>query len=61
MQRLIRERFQDCTVVTVAHRLNTIDTSDRVVVLSQGEVVEVGEPQELLRSQTSWIKALYES
>lgn len=61
MQRLIRERFQDCTVVTVAHRLNTIDTSDRVVVLSQGEVVEVGEPQELLRSQTSWFKALYES
>ncbi|KAK6378993.1 hypothetical protein LTS17_006696 [Exophiala oligosperma] len=61
MQKLIHERFQDCTVITVAHRLNTIDTCDRIVVLSQGQVVEVGKPQELLRSQNSWFKELYES
>ncbi|KIW11357.1 hypothetical protein PV08_10657 [Exophiala spinifera] len=61
MQRLIHERFQECTVVTVAHRLNTIDTCDRVIVLSQGQVVEVGEPQQLLRLQNSWFKELYES
>ncbi|OQV08053.1 hypothetical protein CLAIMM_12380 [Cladophialophora immunda] len=61
MQRIIRERFRDCTVIAVAHRLNTIDDSDRVAVLSQGRVVEVGEPGALLRAEESWFKDLYKS
>ncbi|OAP58615.1 hypothetical protein AYL99_07705 [Fonsecaea erecta] len=61
MQQIIRERFRDCTVIAVAHRLNTIDDSDRVAVLSQGRVVEVGEPRALLRAEESWFKDLYES
>ncbi|KIY02825.1 uncharacterized protein Z520_01290 [Fonsecaea multimorphosa CBS 102226] len=61
MQRIIRERFHDCTVIAVAHRLNTIDDSDRVAVLSQGRMVEVGEPQALLRAEESWFRDLYES
>lgn len=60
MQRIIRERFGDCTVIAVAHRLNTIDDSDRVVVLSQGRIVELGEPRGLLRTEGSWFKELYE-
>ncbi|KAJ9499582.1 hypothetical protein H2202_005165 [Exophiala xenobiotica] len=61
MQKIIRERFHDCTIIAVAHRLNTIDDSDRIVVLSQGRAVEVGEPQKLLQTQGSWFKELYES
>ncbi|ETI25244.1 hypothetical protein G647_04618 [Cladophialophora carrionii CBS 160.54] len=61
MQRIIREKFADCTVIAVAHRLNTIVDFDRVVVLAKGEVVEVGVPSELLQRQRSAFKGLYES
>ena len=61
MQQVIQEHFSDCTVIAVAHRLNTIDDNDRVVVLSQGEVVEVGDPQKLLQTDGSRFKGLYEA
>jgi ATP-binding cassette, subfamily C (CFTR/MRP), member 1 len=61
MQAIIRKEFKDCTVISVAHRLNTIVDFERVVVLGKGEIVEVGEPQELLRMEGSRFKALYES
>ncbi|KAJ2491251.1 Canalicular multispecific organic anion transporter 1 [Coemansia sp. RSA 2049] len=48
MQKLIRSEFKDCTVLTIAHRLKTIMGSDRIVVLDNGRVVEVGPPSELL-------------
>ncbi|KAJ1649997.1 hypothetical protein GGF38_005949, partial [Coemansia sp. RSA 25] len=48
MQELIRTEFSDCTVLTIAHRLDTIMNSDRVVVMEQGRIVEVGEPRELM-------------
>ncbi len=48
MQRLIRDEFRDHTVISIAHRLETIADFDRVVVLDQGCVVENGPPEELL-------------
>lgn len=60
MQQVIRDHFQDCTIVAVAHRLNTIEDSDRVVVLSQGRIVEVGNPAVLLNTPGSRFKELYE-
>jgi ATP-binding cassette, subfamily C (CFTR/MRP), member 1 len=61
MQKIIREEFKDCTVIAVAHRLNTIVDFDRVVVLSKGEIVEAGQPGKLLATRGSAFKALYES
>lgn len=43
--------FKHRTIITVAHRINTILDSDRVVVLDKGEVAEFGPPQELIQKR----------
>ncbi|KXX78551.1 Metal resistance protein YCF1 [Madurella mycetomatis] len=43
--------FANRTIITVAHRINTIMDSDRVVVLEKGEVVEFDTPRELLKKR----------
>ncbi|CAM1502994.1 Fc.00g077700.m01.CDS01 [Cosmosporella sp. VM-42] len=43
--------FSNRTIITVAHRLNTILDSDRVVVLDKGEVVEFDTPSNLMKKQ----------
>ncbi|KFB40460.1 AGAP001775-PA-like protein [Anopheles sinensis] len=49
IQDTIRYKFTDCTVLTIAHRLNTIMDSDRVLVMDAGQAVELGTPYELLQ------------
>lgn len=39
IQKLITEEFKDSTVITIAHRLNTIMSSDKVLILEQGHLV----------------------
>ncbi|PYH87605.1 P-loop containing nucleoside triphosphate hydrolase protein [Aspergillus ellipticus CBS 707.79] len=58
IQDLLRVEFQGYTVLTVAHRLNTILDSDKVVVLDQGRVVEVGAPRELVEKKQGAFKNL---
>jgi ATP-binding cassette subfamily C (CFTR/MRP) protein 1 len=48
MQLIIRKEFAQHTIITVAHRLNTISDSDMVAVLHEGKLVEFGPPGELL-------------
>lgn len=42
LQQTIRKEFKDCTVLTIAHRLNTIMDLDRIIVLDKGRIVEYG-------------------
>ena len=53
IQKLIHERFEDATVITIAHRLNTVISSDKVLVLSKGEVAEYDVPKKLMEDKSS--------
>lgn len=48
-QSLLRTRFEHTTLITVAHRLNTIMDYDVILVMDQGHAIEFGPPAELLR------------
>ncbi|KAJ2155930.1 ABC transporter C member 13 [Coemansia sp. RSA 552] len=48
IQEVIRREFGSCTILTIAHRLETVMNSDRIIVMDHGQVVEIGPPQELL-------------
>lgn len=51
IQKVIREKFVDTTVITIAHRLNTVADYDKVVVMKRGKVMEQGAPWELIKSK----------
>ncbi|XP_051158018.1 ATP-binding cassette subfamily C member 4-like [Leptopilina boulardi] len=51
IQRTIRSKFAACTVLTVAHRLNTIMDSDKVLVMDRGRMAEFDHPHILLQNQ----------
>ena len=53
IQKTIRKEFFDCTIVTIAHRLNTIMDYDKVIVMDSGTVVEYDSPNNLLNNKNS--------
>jgi len=48
IQAVIRQEFKDNTVITVAHRLETVVESDYIVLLEKGEVSKIGPPADVL-------------
>ena len=53
IQSTIRKEFMECTVITIAHRLNTILDYDKVLVLRQGKVMEYDSPNNLMSNSTT--------
>jgi ATP-binding cassette subfamily C (CFTR/MRP) protein 1 len=60
MQRLIKEEFKNHTIISVAHRVETILDFHRIAVLDSGKVIEYDKPSKLL-SRPSHFRELYGS
>ncbi|XP_037493238.1 ABC transporter C family member 8 [Jatropha curcas] len=60
LQRIIRQEFSGCTVITVAHRVPTVMDSDMVMVLSYGKILEYDEPSKLMENNSSFSKLVAE-
>lgn len=58
IQITIREKFTECTVITIAHRINTIIDSDRIIVLDAGIVREFDAPHLLLQRDKGAFSAM---
>jgi ATP-binding cassette subfamily C (CFTR/MRP) protein 1 len=51
IQAIISDKFWDRTILTIAHRLNTIAKSDRILVMERGRVGNFDTPQNILQQQ----------
>ena len=59
IQKVIKSQFADKTVLTIAHRINTVVESDRILVLNKGSILEFDSPSELLKREDSVFAKLY--
>ncbi|CCD27007.1 ATP-binding cassette glutathione S-conjugate transporter YCF1 NDAI_0J01150 [Naumovozyma dairenensis CBS 421] len=60
LQETIRTSFKDRTILTIAHRINTIMDNDRIMVLDNGSIKEFDEPKKLLENKSSLFYSLCE-
>ena len=60
VQKALDNLINNKTVITIAHRLSTIKNADRIIVLNNGQIVEQGTHEELLKIQNGNYKNLYD-
>ena len=58
IQKAVETSFKDCTILMIAHRLNTILFCDKVLCMDKGIVVEYGKTKRLAEDPNSWFGGL---
>ncbi|KAK5646546.1 hypothetical protein RI129_005010 [Pyrocoelia pectoralis] len=51
IQKIIKRKFLNCTVITIAHKLRTVINSDKIIVMDAGHVHQFGTPKDLLENK----------
>lgn len=59
VQKMVREKFVNCTTLTIAHRLHTIMDSDRIMVLKEGKIEEFDSPPNLLSNSAGLFTSMW--
>nr|XP_039268092.1 ATP-binding cassette sub-family B member 9-like isoform X1 [Styela clava] len=59
VQQALQETMKDRTVIVIAHRLSTVESADKIVVIDKGEVVEQGNHAELMKSSGMYYKLVH--
>lgn len=54
IQEILKTKLSHCTILMVAHRLQTVMQADKIIVMDAGRVTEVGKPSELLRFESQF-------
>lgn len=60
VQKAIDNLMQDKTVFVIAHRLSTVRNADKIAVINEGQLVELGNHDELMSIENGQYKALYD-
>jgi ABC-type multidrug transport system ATPase subunit len=61
IQKTIREEFKSCTMLIIAHRLNTVIDCDRLLILSSGQIQEFDTPEHLLSNDEGAFSKMVQS
>lgn len=61
MQQIIRTHFKDQTIITIAHKLDTVLDFDKIAFMDNGKVIEFEAPKFLLSREGSAFKSMFES
>ena len=56
VQSAINKMQKDRTMIIIAHRLSTIKNADRIIVLKEGEIIEQGKHEDLIKSSSEYLK-----
>jgi ATP-binding cassette subfamily B protein len=59
IQEALAHLFRNRTVIAIAHRLSTLDSFDRIVVLERGRIIEDGPPRRLLQTKGGVYSRMY--
>ncbi|OMJ65547.1 hypothetical protein SteCoe_38017 [Stentor coeruleus] len=58
IQEKVKEKFNECTLLIIAHRLRTVIDSDRILVVDKGRCGQYGTPKEIYVEEGSMFKAM---